>query len=141
MWLHCCTGSMWTILKRKRYNLNWFLLLFSVFQINVKMLMNHMEVGNGISNFWLECTLIGVCSSLALSSHSLHFASGFFFSFEHFLHAIRKVILTVFVDDFLKNSFPSFILFFLNSFKKIDFTIPGQWFSNEFILFFWLFIN
>ena len=139
--LNYCTRPLRTALKGKGNNFDWLLLLFSVFEINLKMLVNHLEIWDRPRNSGLECTFMDVGSSLTLSSHSFHFALGFSLSFKHFLHTFRKVIFTVLIDDLFKYSFPSFIFFFLNSFQKIHLTVPRQRLSDESIFFFVMFVN
>lgn len=107
----------------------------------MKMLMDHLEVRNRPCDFGLECALIGICSGMAFSSHSFLFASGFLFSNKHFLNPLRNIILTVLVNDFFENPLPSLVFLLLNSFEKIYFAVPGQRFSNKFVLIFGLLIN
>lgn len=133
---------MRTVLKRKGCKLNWFLFLLFVFQIDMKMLVDHLEVRNRSCDFGLKRAFISICSSgLAFSSHSFLFASGFLFSIKHFLNPLRNIILTVLVNDFFENPFPSLVFLLLNSFEKIYFAVPGQRFSNKFVLIFGLLIN
>ena len=141
MWLHCCARSVRTVFKGKGNNLDWLLLLFSVFEIDVKMLVNHLEIWDGSGDSGLERAFRGIGSGLTFSSHSFLFAYGFGLSFEHFLHTFRKIILAVLIDNFLKDSFPSFVLFFLYSFQQIDLAVPGQRLGDESVLFFVVFIN
>lgn len=141
IWLHCCTRSVRTIFKGKGLKLDWLLFLFSILKIDVKMFVNHLEIGDGSGDSGLECTLMSICGSLTFSSHSFLFTFGFGFSFEHFLDAFRNIILAVLIDDFLKNSFSSFILFLLDSFQKINFAVPGQRLCDESVLLFSVFVN
>lgn len=114
--LHGCARPVRTVFEGKGYNLDWLLLLFSILEIDVKMLVNHLEIWNRSGDSGLKRTLWGISSSLALSSHSFLFTFGFRLSFKHLLHTFRKIILTVLIDNFLKNSLSSLVLFFLNPF-------------------------
>lgn len=97
---------LWPIFKRERLELDRLLVILCIFKIEVKMLMNGLEIWYSMWNLWCESTVSS--STCRISTLCCSFLGKLILSLDHSLNTFRQVEIRISVDDLFKDLLSSF---------------------------------
>lgn len=123
---------LWAIFKRERLNFDRLFVIFCVFQVEVKVLVNSLEIRDSMWYLWYKSAISNAACRISTFRCSLFWK--LVLSLDHPLNSFRQVEISISVDDFFKDFLSSFELVFVDSIKKIDFAIPRHRSCNKLVL-------
>jgi hypothetical protein len=131
--LVCRSWLCWTIIKWKRLYFYGLIKVFSVLEIEVKMLMNSFKIGYFVWNFGGKCAINNTSSSSRTFCCS--FLRELVLPLDHLLNSFRKVKISISINDFLEDLLSPLHLLLVYSIQQVDFTIPRHRPGNKLIFF------
>jgi hypothetical protein len=128
-----CSGTGGAVLEGEGLELYGLFLLLFVLEVEVEMLVDHLEIWHSLRNFGHK-GIINIGSSLRISPIPLLFVDHLLLPVDHPPDPLRQIILRIPINNFLQNPFPPLLLLLLYPLHQINLTIPREGFSYEFIL-------
>lgn len=122
-----------TIVKWEWLHFDWFIEIFSVLKVKVKMFMDCFEIWYFIRYFGSKSAVSNTASRSSTFSCSLLWK--LILSLNHFLYALREVKISISIYDFFKYLLSPLHFLLIDSIQQIDFAVPRHRPCNELIFF------